>query len=88
MYDMSHAELTARKLYDTMQLNSVSEDVKRHLMILMLSQVSEQTPETSDNIEIPSSVEEAMQMGAMDIEDVRKDLHNYVDQLAKDYDLQ
>lgn len=88
MYDMSHAELTARKLYDTMQLSSVSEDVKRHLMILMLSQVSEQTPETSDNIEIPSSVEEAMQMGAMDIEDVRKDLHNYVDQLAKDYDLQ
>ena len=85
---MSHAELTARKLYDTMQLSSVSEDVKRHLMILMLSQVSEQTPETSDNIEIPSSVEEAMQMGAMDIEDVRKDLHNYVDQLAKDYDLQ
>lgn len=82
MYDMSHAELTARKLYDTMQLSSVSEDVKRHLMILMLSQVSEQTPETSDNIEIPSSVEEAMQMGAMDIEDVRKDLHNYVDQLS------
>lgn len=82
MYDMSHAELTARKLYDTMQLSSVSEDVKRHLMILMLSQVSEQTPETSDNTEIPSSVEEAMQMGAMDIEDVRKDLHNYVDQLS------
>lgn len=82
MYDMSHAELTARKLYDTMQLSSVSEDVKRHLMILMLSQVSEQTPETSDNIEIPSSIEEAMQMGAMDIEDVRKDLHNYVDQLS------
>lgn len=37
---MSLSELTARKLYDTMQLGSVSEEVKRHLIILMLTNTS------------------------------------------------
>ncbi|MCQ2243127.1 MAG: hypothetical protein MJZ32_02595 [Bacteroidaceae bacterium] len=85
---MSHAEQTARKLYDTMQLNSISEDVKRHLMILMLSQTSDNSLDLSESLEMPNSYEEAIRMGAKDIEDVRKDLHAYVDQLAKDYDLQ
>ncbi len=84
---MSHAEQTARKLYDTMQLNCVSEDVKRHLMILMLSQTSDNSFESSGHLEMPNTYEEAIHMGAKDIEDVRKDLHDYVDQLAKDYDL-
>lgn len=34
---MSHAELTAHRIYDTMHLDSVSEEVKRHLIILLLS---------------------------------------------------
>lgn len=38
---MSHAELTAHRLYNSMRLDSVSEEVKRHLIILMLSKSSE-----------------------------------------------
>ena len=38
---MSHAELTAHRLYNSMHLDSVSEEVKRHLIILMLSKSSE-----------------------------------------------
>ncbi len=38
---MSHAELTAHRLYNSMCLDSVSEEVKRHLIILMLSKSSE-----------------------------------------------
>lgn len=37
---MSLSELTARRLYDTMQLGNVSEEVKRHLIILMLTNTS------------------------------------------------
>ena len=85
---MSHAEQTARRLYDAMQLNSISEDVKRHLMILMLSQTSDNSFEISERLEFPNTYEEAVRMGAKDIEEVRKDLHAYVDQLANDYDLQ
>lgn len=45
---MSHSELAARRLYDTMQLGSVSEDVKRHLIILMLTDTSSEDHSESD----------------------------------------
>ena len=86
---MSHAELTAHRLYDTMQLGSVSEEVKRHLMILMLSNVvSEESGDATNVVKIPLSYEEALNMGAQDVAFAREDLHAYVDKLAADYNLQ
>lgn len=86
---MSHAELTAHRLYDTMQLGSVSEEVKRHLMILMLSDsVSEDASDTTNVVNVPLSYEEALGMGAQDVELAREDLHAYVDKLTAEYDLQ
>lgn len=86
---MSHAELTAHRLYDTMQLGSVSEEVKRHLMILMLSNVaSEESADATNVVKIPLSYEEALNMGAQDVEFAREDLHAYVDKLTADYNLQ
>ena len=35
---MSRAEITAHKLYHTLQLNAIDEEVKKHLMILLISE--------------------------------------------------
>jgi len=74
---MSTAEITARNIYESMHLGSMSEDVKRCLMILMLSE--------SDNISVPSSYEEALAMGAIDLEEARKELHSYAEKLSVKY---
>ena len=34
---MSTAEIRAHRIYESMNLNKIDDDVKRHLMILMLS---------------------------------------------------
>jgi len=82
---MSQAEMTAHHLYRTMHLDTVSEDVKRQLMILMLSTSSESDEVVP--IQIPKSYDEAIQMGAQPLECVREELHDYVNQLAEDYDI-
>lgn len=74
---MSTAEITARHLYDSMHLANVNEDVKRHLMILILSE--------TENIYTPSSYDEALAMGAVDLEDARKELHSYAEELSVKY---
>ena len=71
---MSTAEITARHLYDSMHLSSMNEDVKRYLMILILSE--------SKSICAPSSYEEALAMGAINLEDARKKLHSYAEELS------
>lgn len=40
---MSTAELTARQFYDSYHIGALPSDVKRHLMILMLSAANEDT---------------------------------------------
>lgn len=87
---MSNAELTAHRLYDTMHLDSVSEDVKRHLITLILSKSCEDADESvsASAIGIPQSYEEALQMGATDLEYAREELHTYVSKLTDQYDLQ
>ena len=35
---MSRAELLAQKLYNSLQLNGIDEDVKKHLMILLITE--------------------------------------------------
>lgn len=68
-----------------MQLRDIDDEVKRHLMILLLT-VPKQKEEVG-NI-VPLNYEDALQMGARDIEMVREDLHAYVDQLAEEYNIQ
>lgn len=87
---MSHAELAAHRLYDTMHLDNVSEEVKRHLIILMLSKpsVDEEVDDNTDTIKVPQSYDEALQMGAVELSFAREDLHAYVDKLSEEYDLQ
>lgn len=86
VYDMCHAEMVAGDLYKTMNLDSIGEDVKRHLMILLLSnlKISQNQPES---IVVPQSLDEAMKLGAVELEVARKGLHNYVDGLVNDFDL-
>ena len=74
---MSTAELTARHIYNTMHLADINEDVKKHLIILMLSE-----PEKTC---VPSSYEESLALGAMDLEDARKELHSYANELSDKY---
>lgn len=87
--DMSHAELTAHRLYDTMHLDNISEEVKRHLIILMLSKSSadEEANDDTETIKVPQSYDEALQMGAIELAFAREDLHAYVDKLSEEYDL-
>lgn len=87
---MSHAELTAHKLYDTMHLDNVSEEVKRHLIILMLSNptVEKNENNVADNIKVPLNYEEALQMGAVELAFAREELHAYADELSEEYHLQ
>lgn len=82
---MSNAEIKAHQLYDAMKLDDVSEDVKRHLMILILSKYSTESPVEQDGHQIPMSYREALQMGAMDLELAREELHKYVDDLSKEF---
>lgn len=77
---MSQAEITARRIYDTMHLGSVTDEVKHHLVLLL-------SDTTSDAIQVPSTLQEALEMGAMDLESAREELHTYADTLAKEYDL-
>lgn len=84
---MSYAELTANKLYDQMQLGSLNEDVKKHLMILLLKSGIEDVRDGFVSEEIPSSYEQALSMGAVDIESARQDLHSYVDELSQEFNL-
>ena len=74
---MSTAELTARHLYDAMNLAYVSDDVKRFLIIMMLSE--------PERVDVPSSYEESLSMGAMDLETAREELHSYADELSAKY---
>lgn len=85
---MSYAEATARQLYDSIHLDSVSNDVKRQLMILILSNATDGNsyPETQDFV-VPHTLEEAVDLGAVDLESARKELHSYADGLTKEYDL-
>lgn len=87
---MSHAELAAHRLYNTMHLDSVSEEVKRHLIILMLSNsyVDTEKTDNTDVIQVPQSYEEALRMGATELASAREELHAYVDKLSVEYDLQ
>lgn len=87
---MSNAELAAYRLYNTMHLASVSEEVKRHLIILMLSNPSDEAEmeDNADAIKIPQSYEEALQMGAVELTCAREELHAYANKLSKEYNLQ
>lgn len=87
---MSHAELTAHRLYKTMHLDCVSEEVKRHLIILMLSDSSAEVEEkdNTEAITVPQSYEEALQMGAMELSLAREELHTYAEKLSEEFDLQ
>lgn len=76
---MSYAEITANNIYNDMCLQNISDEVRKHLIILL------QTKTTATYY--PSTLEEAMQMGAVDLETARKDLHEYVDSLSKEYHL-
>lgn len=69
-----------------MQLGQIDDEVKRHLMILLLTVPKQQNDDSESHI--PLNYEEAMQMGAKDIEMVREDLHTYVDELAEEYKMQ
>lgn len=84
---MSYAELAAHQLYDSMQLDNVSEEVKRHLIILMLSNPEKKQDVQEHETRVPLNYAEAIEMGAIDIEMAREDLHSYVDELAIQYDL-
>ena len=83
---MSHAEQTAYKLYDMYHLDVIDDDVKKCLVYLLMKPQGEekidyQTPQ------IPQSYEEAMAMGAHDVEMVREELHEYAAELAKEFNL-
>lgn len=84
---MSYAELTANRLYEAMHLDSVDDEVKRHLIILMLSKPSNSKVENRDGINIPQNYQEAIDMGAIDVEMAREELHSYIDELATQYDI-
>lgn len=84
---MSYAELTANRLYEAMHLDSVSDEVKRHLIILMLSKPNKDKDMLDDGIKIPQNYQEAIEMGGMDLEMAREELHSYVDELATQYDI-
>ena len=84
---MSHAELTAHQLYETMHLGSISDEVKRHLIILMLSSPKKECEAEDVHIHIPMSYDEAMMMGAVDIKTAREELHSYIDELTEEFDL-
>lgn len=71
---MSQAELAAYKFYTQHRLNTMSEDVKKHLIILMLSTPSEEptdadslcdiTPLTANDVEARlGKAEEDMRLG-------------------------
>lgn len=76
---MSRAELKAHEIFFSMQLANIDDEVRRHLMILLLT-VPQQNDQ--DNVVIPRNYEEALRMGAKDAEFVREDLHKYVEELA------
>ena len=73
---MGYAELAAHKLYDSMQLDTVSNEVKRQLMLLILSKT---TIDATKDVQLPNpmSLDEAMNMGAVDIETARKRMHTH-----------
>jgi len=83
---MSKAEIAAHQLYDAMQLDKVSDEVKKHLMILILSG-NKQDEAYSSAIHTPVDYREALQMGAMDIEMAREELHDYIDELSTEFSI-
>lgn len=80
---MSYAELTANRLYEAMHLDSVDDEVKRHLIILMLSKPSNSKGIEKDDVKFPMNYQEAIDMGAIDVEMAREELHSYVDELKR-----
>lgn len=77
---MSQAEITARRIYDTMHLGSINDEVKHHLVLLL-------SATTGSAMHMPNTLQEALEMGAMDLESARKELHSYAETLTKEYDL-